>query len=564
MLTSEPPRLVAGRYRLETTVDQGVHTIVYGATDLRLRRQVTVKMLRSEWAADPELSDRFKVDARTLAGLSHPNVVAIHDTGEEDGVAYMVTEPLPGTTLADELGAGPLSEIRATEIGRQVLAALAAAHAVGIFHGDLQPANLFTFPHGAVKLADFAGPTPAGSALVASRGAGPTGALAHLSRERLDRQPASPAGDVYGAGAVLYECLVGRPPFASGPTAALVAAVQGGGPVPVRALRPAVEPVLAAVIERALDPHPDRRFDSAVAMSGALLSRPVYVTATHPVPAAGRTVAAAPRAAVRVSLRHPVPAEPARAGPEERSRHPVPAEATRHVLTAPLPLPAASVSGPARPGGEEAAPAAGGAGDPPRSSTRSPSPPRVLPKAMQRIEGHLVLVTVLAGLVVMGGLLIASLVGTRPSTRLNSHSAVGHGTRPATSAPAGKSAAPSTTQPPLGAGSLPLGPASHGTVPSRSKTSAVRLASASPRSGAGTSHHAPTGRQRAAARQRHRPPARRQHRLPAHHRRPSRRKGHSHAQSSRYQEHRRRHHPHHNRRHRYFFFYFFLLVRRLF
>ena len=499
-----------------------------------------------------------------MAGLSHPNVVAIHDIGEEAGVGYVVMEPLPGTTLADELGAGPLSETRVTEIGRQMLAALAAAHAAGIVHGDLQPANVITCANGAVKLADFGGPTPARSAPEPSRAGGPTGALVQLSPKPVDGQPASPAGDIYGAGAVLYECLVGRPPFGPGPTAALVAAIQGGGPVPVRALRPAVDPALAAVLERALDPHPDRRFDSAVAMSGALLSRLVYATSTHPLPAAGRTVVAAPRRAVPVLPRHPVAAEPARPGPTAPPRQPVPAEAARHVPAAPLLLPAASVGGPARPGGEEAARAVGGA---PRTGARSPSPQRVLPKAMQRLEGHLVLLAALAGAIVIGGLVIAALVGTRPSTGLNSHSAVSRGTRPAGSAPAGKSAAPPTTQPSLGSGSVPLAPLSHRTVPSRPRTPLLRLTSASPRSGASNGHHVPARSHRAATR--HRPLAHRHHRPPAHHHRravhnqlPSRRNGHRHPNRS--EQHRRRHHPHHHLRHRYSFFSFYFLLRRLF
>lgn len=289
MLTAEPSPLLAGRYRVESTLARGGVAVVYAATDMRLRRPVTVKMLRTERAADPELRDRFEIEARTVASLSHPNVVAIHDRGDDAGVGFLVMERLPGTTLADEIRAGQMSETRVIEVGRQVLAALAVAHAAGIVHGDVRPGNILTCEGGSVKVADFGISTVATTDPVASSGGVLLGALAYLPPERLDDPPLAPAADIYSVGAVLYECLVGQPVFEGESPAALVASIRHGRPKPIRALRPDCHQGLVTVIERALDPNPDQRFASAAAMSGALLagsapSGPIALPAAPMVP----------------------------------------------------------------------------------------------------------------------------------------------------------------------------------------------------------------------------------------------------------------------------------------
>jgi hypothetical protein len=291
VLTAEPSQLLAGRYRVETVLARGAVAVVYGATDLRLRRPVTVKMLLPERAADPELRDRFEIGARAAASFSHPNAVAIHDRGDEEGVGYLVMERLAGTTIADEIRGGPLSEPRVIEVGRQVLAALAAAHGAGIVHGDVKPGNILTCEGGSVKVADFGISTTTAIDPVLATGGETVGTPPYLPPERLDGRPLSAAVDIYSTGAVLYECLAGRPLFEGDSADDLVASIRHGRPKPIRRLRPKANGALIAVIERALDPDPAMRFVSAEAMSYALVrpsgasGPPVLPAGPIPLPA---------------------------------------------------------------------------------------------------------------------------------------------------------------------------------------------------------------------------------------------------------------------------------------
>ncbi len=149
-------RLIAGRYQLDDMVGRGGMAGVWMAEDLKLHRKVAVKLLTEAMRANPEVKERFQAEAHAAARLNHPNVVAVYDTGEHDGVPFIVMELLSGRTLADELKKGPMEPQRVGRIAGQVLSGLRAAHAAGIVHRDIKPGNiLFTSDADSVKVADF-------------------------------------------------------------------------------------------------------------------------------------------------------------------------------------------------------------------------------------------------------------------------------------------------------------------------------------------------------------------------------------------------------------------------
>ena len=246
---------------------------VWAALDHRLRRQVAIKRMRPEVAAVPGVRERFEAEARAAAGLSHPHVVAIFDVGEDGEVPYLVMERLPGETLADRIGRDGPADVRwLLAMIDDVLSALAAAHAAGIVHRDVKPANILLAADGSAKVADFgiakSVTDDAGSDLTTTGQL--LGTPAYLAPERLAGQPATPASDLYSVGVVMYEALAGIKPFTGEHPVAVALAVQGGRPVPLDTARPGLSPALVAIVERAMDPDPGRRFGSAAEMAAAL------------------------------------------------------------------------------------------------------------------------------------------------------------------------------------------------------------------------------------------------------------------------------------------------------
>ncbi|PZS19187.1 MAG: serine/threonine protein kinase, partial [Acidimicrobiales bacterium] len=156
--------VLADRYQLGPVLGRGGMAVVYQGVDDRLDRQVAIKVLRADLAADPGLRSRFEAEARSAARLVHPNVVSVFDTGESGGRPYIVMERLSGETLADLIRTGPLGEVQVTRMGAEVLAALSMAHGAGIIHRDIKPGNILVAGNGSVKVADF-GIARAGDAL---------------------------------------------------------------------------------------------------------------------------------------------------------------------------------------------------------------------------------------------------------------------------------------------------------------------------------------------------------------------------------------------------------------
>jgi serine/threonine protein kinase len=264
--------LVAGRYELGPLLGRGGMATVYAATDRRLQRDVAVKLLHPEMAARADVRRRFESEARAAARLTHPNVVAVFDSGEHDGVPYIVMERLSGETLADLLRGGPLPVERVARIAHDVLGALGAAHTAGIVHRDVKPGNILIGGDGSVKVADFgiatrvdADPTSAGHLI---------GTPAYLAPERLEGGAASPRSDLYSLGVVLYEAIAGTKPFTGDSPVQVADAIRRGTHVPLAAARPDADARVADAIERSMARDPDARFPSAAAMAAAIAHAP--------------------------------------------------------------------------------------------------------------------------------------------------------------------------------------------------------------------------------------------------------------------------------------------------
>ncbi len=261
------PRRIGNRYELTGLLGRGGMGQVYAGTDERLARDVAVKVLRGDLAAVPQIRARFDSEARLAARLVHPNIVAVFDTGEDDGTPYLVMERLTGWTFADRQANGPLEVDTVMEMATQVLAALNAAHAAGMLHRDIKPGNILATETGAWKVGDFgiAKSTDMVDPNLTSTGM-VVGTPAYLAPERLTGSDATPSADLYAVGAICYESFSGRK--LSKDTG--WAADRRGAIAALRQERPDVPERLVAVIEQAANPDPDRRFTSARAMSSAL------------------------------------------------------------------------------------------------------------------------------------------------------------------------------------------------------------------------------------------------------------------------------------------------------
>jgi serine/threonine protein kinase len=293
--------ILSGRYELRGVLGRGGMAAVHDGWDNRLHRAVAIKLLYSEFNAQPDIRRRFEHEARAAAALSHPNIVAIHDYGEHDGMPFIVMERLPGRTLADEAARGPLHSGRVRAVLDDVLSALTVAHGRGVLHRDLKPANILASTAGnAMKVADFG--------IAKTMGGAPTatghivGTMAYLSPERVAGAPASVADDLYAVGVLAYEALTGCQAFPQDSPAAMVHAIMDAPPRPLAVSRPDIEPTLAAVIDRAMARDPRYRFADAehmratlgATLGGALrsptrvLAEPLAPSPTHVAPTAPR------------------------------------------------------------------------------------------------------------------------------------------------------------------------------------------------------------------------------------------------------------------------------------
>ncbi|MCU1458540.1 MAG: Serine/threonine-protein kinase PrkC [Actinomycetia bacterium] len=315
------PRVLDGRYELTAVIGRGGMGDVWEAVDRRLGRTVAVKTLRTDRHHEPGVRLRFEHEARLAARIVNPHVVAVFDAGEQDAVAYLVMERLPGRTLADEIAGGPLGAEQVRDLGRQILDALGAAHEAGLVHRDVKPANVLVAGDGWWKVGDFGiAKTLEASDLDTTATGLVVGTPAYLAPERMTGEPATASTDLYATGMVLHEALTGKRSAASGsPLPALTTT-----PDDLRLVRPDLPPALTGTIMRALERDPSRRFSSAAEMAAALAPAVGAAGATGGGVGAGDAETVVSRSAAAAGETQVLPAAPtASADPPRRAVPPV-------------------------------------------------------------------------------------------------------------------------------------------------------------------------------------------------------------------------------------------------
>ena len=261
-------RVLEGRYKIEEPLGVGGSSQVYLARDQALNRDVALKVLDPGAAADGNLRRMFVKEARALAQLSHPNIVAVYDVGEVDGSPFIVMEYLPGGSLKQKIeGTGPLKAGEAVRVAIEVADGLGFAHSKGIIHADLKPSNILFDGSETAKICDFGiARTPQEDADTPQLYA----TAMYVAPERIEGKSTSVQSDVYGLGLVLYEALVGKPPFTSSNAAVLLRDHVVRQPVPPSHLRPSLPKELDSVALKALAKQPNLRYQRASDFAVAL------------------------------------------------------------------------------------------------------------------------------------------------------------------------------------------------------------------------------------------------------------------------------------------------------
>ncbi|WP_433461024.1 serine/threonine-protein kinase [Micromonospora sp. CA-248212] len=279
-------RTLDGRYQLEQRIGVGGMSEVWRAHDRVLDRPVAVKLIAPGPDGHHDTVDRIRTEARSAARLVHPNVASVHDFGTSSTlpgrrVPYIVMELAEGETLAAHLRAGPLDWRISVRVCAEVAAALSAAHASGIVHRDVKPANVMLTPAG-VKVLDFGIATPTGTADPMPDGI-LLGTPAYLAPEQLDGAPATPAADMYALGVLLYYCLSGRLPYRAQTPAELLAARRSRPPEPLPEVD-GLPPEVSELCRCCLDDDPAGRPTSLVAalLLAEVVDARVYVPMAIP------------------------------------------------------------------------------------------------------------------------------------------------------------------------------------------------------------------------------------------------------------------------------------------
>jgi eukaryotic-like serine/threonine-protein kinase len=279
------PRMFGDRYELGELIGYGGMAEVHKGRDVRLGREVAIKVLRSDLARDPSFQTRFRREAQAAARLNHPSIVAVYDTGEDIGpngaVPFIVMEFIDGRTLRDILRAeGSLPATRAMEIVAEICSALDYSHRAGIVHRDIKPANVMITRTGAVKVMDFGiARAVADEAATVTQTAAVIGTAQYLSPEQARGEQVDARSDVYSTGCLLYELVTGRPPFVGdSPVAVAYQHVREVPPLP-STLNAEIPRALDSVIMKALAKNPQNRYQTAGDM-GSDLSR---ILADQPV-----------------------------------------------------------------------------------------------------------------------------------------------------------------------------------------------------------------------------------------------------------------------------------------
>jgi len=263
-----------GPYEVASLLGAGGMGEVYRARDTRLGRDVAIKVLPAEFASDPERLRRFEQEARAVAALSNPHILALFDVGTHEGAPYIVTELLEGESLRERLGGGAMPVRKAVETAVQIAQGLAAAHEKGIIHRDLKPANVFVTKDGHVKILDFGiaklvaprsltEPAQATTVVEATEVGTTLGTVGYMAPEQVRGQSVDNRTDIFSFGCVLYEMLSGRSPFRRGTAADTASAILHEAPAPLAGTVRNIPPAIEGIVTRCLEKSPEDRFQSA-------------------------------------------------------------------------------------------------------------------------------------------------------------------------------------------------------------------------------------------------------------------------------------------------------------
>src|SRR5512132_3214957 len=269
-----------GPYEILAPLGAGGMGEVYRARDAKLERDVAVKVLPASVADDAEALSRFEREAKAVAALSHPNILAIHDFGRHEGIVYAVTELLEGVTLRGKLDAGPVSQRQAVDYGLQIAKGLSAAHERGIVHRDLKPENVFVTRDGHLKILDFGlakriemargGATEAPTVEGQTKPGKVMGTMGYMSPEQVRGLPVDHRSDIFSFGAILYELLSGKKAFKKDTASDTIAAILKEEPPELTQSGRNISPALDHIVKHCLEKDRDNRFQSAKDIGFAL------------------------------------------------------------------------------------------------------------------------------------------------------------------------------------------------------------------------------------------------------------------------------------------------------
>lgn len=261
-----------GPYQVTDALGAGGMGVVFRARDTRLERTVAIKVLPEHLSSDPLRNERFHREAKIISGLSHPNICALYDIGQQNGSQYLVLEYIEGESLADRLRRGPLPIAETLKIGAEIASALETAHRNGIVHRDLKPANVMLTKNGA-KLLDFGLAKPALMAAAAQGTASLArsiteegtivGTFQYMAPEQLEGAEADARSDIFAFGAILYEMATGQPAFVGKSRVSLMASILSSEPKPLAELAPMTPPSFEHLVRTCMAKDPDARFHSA-------------------------------------------------------------------------------------------------------------------------------------------------------------------------------------------------------------------------------------------------------------------------------------------------------------
>jgi Protein kinase domain len=318
------PNALGGRYELLELIGSGGMAAVWRARDIRLQRDVAVKVLSARLSSDVTFQRRFEREARHIASLSDSHVVAVHDFGADDGQAYIVMELVDGPSLRSRIDTvGRLSVAETIGCALDVLSGLQHAHAAGIVHRDVKPGNILLSSSGRAKVADFGIAMSSGDTTeLAARGLF-VGTIVYSSPEQLLGGEVGPRSDLYSLGCVLYECLTGTPPFDVEDTSRAVLQHRFADPRPMADHNAEVPSRVAEAIGRALAKDPADRFPTAEAMRAELVGavpRPPAVAAAAPTVTATQPTRPVGTGEETAIAARPPAARPGTAGARRRRR----------------------------------------------------------------------------------------------------------------------------------------------------------------------------------------------------------------------------------------------------